>query len=436
MEPMKLLFLSPYLPYPPKSGGPRRVYGLIRELSRRHDVTLLAFTAPGEASAEALQATRQICAEVVTVENNKVDRALDWKRKRGIQLRSLIHAHSYERLIYHNAKFQLAIDTLVTRGNFDVITAEFAHMAGYRLPRNSRLVLDEHNIEYDILWRTATAEGLSVRKLYNWVNYLKFRREERAAWQRFDGITLTSERDEEMLHRDAPKKPTAVIPNGVDTEYFRPTPVPVEPGTILFFGAINYYPNTEGLLFFLDEIFPRIKHRHPNARVWIVGQLPPASIANRASEDVTVTGLVDDIRTYLERAAVVIAPLRIGGGTRLKIVEAMSMGKAIVSTRIGAEGLDVNNNEHILLADTPEDFANQVARVLNDAAFARRIGEAARSRAESLYTWQGAVQRLESFYHELSKPASTVLPMRNYGSDLTSGRQTVPDSGSNRVEKE
>src|SRR5215204_1070360 len=170
MDQMKLLFLSPYLPYPPQSGGPRRIYGLVSELSRRHDVTVLAFTAPGEDSAEALQATRQICTQVVTVENDKVDRALNWKRKRGIQFRSLFHAHSYERLIYHNPEFQLALDKLVASGDFDVITAEFAHMAGYRLPRNSRLVLDEHNIEYDILRRTATAEGLSVRKLYNWVN--------------------------------------------------------------------------------------------------------------------------------------------------------------------------------------------------------------------------------------------------------------------------
>src|SRR5262249_35918041 len=161
-------------------------------------------------------------------------------------------------------------------------------------------------------------------------------------------------------------------------EYFRPSAAAVEPGTILFFGAINYYPNTEGLLFFLDEVFPRIQEQYPAVRLLIVGQLPPPSIAARASEDVVVTGLVDDVRPYLERAAVVIAPLRIGGGTRLKIVEAMAMGKPVVATSLGAEGLDVVDGEDILLADTPEDFAGQVVRALGDAALARRLGEAAR----------------------------------------------------------
>jgi sugar transferase (PEP-CTERM/EpsH1 system associated) len=407
---MKLLFLSPYLPSPPRSGGPRRIHGLLSELARRHDVSLIAFTTPGEDTGAALRATRQYCTEVVTVENGRLDAALDRKQKRAMQLRSLLHPQSYERLVYHQPAFQQALDGLVARGGYDVITAEFAHMAYYRLPRTTRRVLDEHNIEYDILRRTAEAERPSVRKLYNWVNYLKLRREEHAAWQQFDGITLTSERDERLLRRDAPEKQTAVIPNGVDTAFFRPSSDPVEPGTILFFGAINYYPNTEGLLFFLDEVFPQVKRQHPGARLLIVGQLPPPAIASRAADDVIVTGLVDDVRPYLERAAVVIAPLRIGGGTRLKIVEAMAMGKAVVATRLGAEGLEVKNGEDILLADTAEDFAGQVVRALSDAALARRLGEAARHRAESQYSWQAAVDRLESFYQELPSPARPVLP--------------------------
>lgn len=424
---MKLLFLSPYLPNPPHSGAPRRVHGLLNELGRRHDVSLLAFTAPGEATNANLQATRQYCTEVVTIENDRLDRALNLnrKRKRGIQFRSLLHLQSYERLIYHHPSFQRALDGLVARTDFDVITAESVLMGSYHLPRTARLVLDEHNIEYDILWRTTAVERRryvpSVRKLYNWVNYLKLRREERAAWQQFDGVTLTSERDEQLLRRDAPEKRTAVIPNGVDTEFFHPSAGPVEPGAILFFGAINYYPNTEALLFFLDEVFPHIKRQRPGARLWIVGQQPPAAIASRAAEDVIVTGLVADVRPYLERAAVVIAPLRIGGGTRLKIVEAMAMGKPIVATHLGAEGLEVNDGEDILLADTAEDFANQVTRVLGDAALAQRLGEAARRLAESRYTWQGAVDRLERFYQELPSSAGSVLSAYRQEANVASG---------------
>ena len=406
---MKLLFLAPYLPSPPQSGAPRRVHGLLSELARRHEVSLLALTAPGEDTDAALHETRRYCTEVVTVENDRIDRALNRKRKRAIQLRSLVHTRSYERLTYYHPSFQRALDRLVARGDFDVITTEHSQMACYLLPRTACLVLDEHNIEYDILWRTTAAErrryAPSIRKLYNWANYLKLRREERAAWRQFDGITLTSERDERLLRRDAPEKRTAVIPNAVDTEFFQPSGVPVEPGTILFFGAINYYPNTEGLLFFLDEVFPHVKRQHQGARLWIVGQLPPPAIVGRAAEDVIVTGLVDDVRPYLERAAVVIAPLRIGGGTRLKIVEAMSMGKPIVATRIGAEGLDVSDGEDILLGDTAEEFAYQIVRARGDAALAQRLGEAARHRAESLYSWRDAVDRLEHFYQKLPSPA-------------------------------
>jgi len=402
---MKLLFLSPYLPYPPQSGGPRRLHGLLNEIGKRHDVALLALTAPGEDSEEALEATRHFCTEVVTVESDRLDRALDRKTKRGIQFRSLLHIHSYERLIYHDPLFQRALDRLVARDNFDVITTEFGAMAAYNLPSTTRLVLDEHNIEYDILRRTALAEGgghfLSPRKLYNRVNYLKLRREERAAWRRFDGVTVPSKRDMQIVQRDVPGKLAAVVPNAVDTDYFRPAGVPTEPGTILFFGAINYFPNTDGVLFFLDEVFPFVKRLHPRARLLIVGQQPPASISGRASDDVTVTGLVDDIRPYIERAAVVIVPLRIGGGTRLKIVEAMAMGKPIVSTHLGAEGLEVDDGENILLADRPEEFADQVARVLGDPALAARLGESARRCAEARYTWRSAVDRLERFYQEL-----------------------------------
>ncbi|HST06295.1 MAG TPA: glycosyltransferase [Chloroflexia bacterium] len=398
---MRLLFLAPYLPSPPQSGAPRRVHGLLTELARRHEVTILAFSVPGEDTEGARRATGEYCVEVVTVENDHLDRALTGKRKRAVQLRSLLAMHSFERLAYYHPLFQRALDDLAARRDFDVVTVEHAQMACYRLPSGPRLILDEHNIEYDILWRTTTAEKPSIRKLYNWANYQKLRCEERAAWRQFDGITLTSARDELLLRRDASRKLTAVIPNGVDTSFFNPSGIAVEPDTILFFGAMNYYPNIEGILYFLNDIFPRVKRQRPGARLLVVGQQPPPSILERASDDIVVTGLVDDVRPYLERAAVAIAPLRIGGGTRLKIVEAMSMGKAIVATSLGAEGLHVKDGVDILLGDTAEDFARHVVRVLDDPLLAQRLGEAARHSAEAQYSWWGAVNRLERFYGEL-----------------------------------
>jgi len=171
--------------------------------------------------------------------------------------------------------------------------------------------------------------------------------------------------------------------------------------SLLFFGAISYHPNTDGLLFFLREVLPRVKMRYPAITLRIVGPFVPPEIQSRAGDGIEVTGLVDDIRPYLERAAVVIVPLRIGGGTRFKILEAMAMGKAIVSTTVGAEGIDARDGSEILLADQPEAFAIQIGRLLEDAALRQRMGAAARLRVEGSYSWGSSVARLEEFYGKL-----------------------------------
>lgn len=410
---LRLLFLTPYLASPPRSGGPRRVHGLMAELARTHDVSVLAFTTPGEDATEGIAATRAYCREVVTVENDRY--GLASRAKRALQLRSLASPWSFERLIHHRPAYQAALDRLLARERFDAITVEFAQMASYRLPRDVTSVLDEHNIEYDILRRTATVERALDRRVYNRLNALKLAREERAAWRRFNGCALTSPRDEALLRREGGKLPTAVVPNGVDTDYFRPTGETPESATILFFGAINYYPNTEGLLFFLDEVWPQLKRARPDARLLIVGQLPPEAIQQRAAPDVIVTGAVADVRPYLARATVSIAPLRIGGGTRLKIVEAMAMGKAIVSTTLGAEGLDVQHGRDLLLADTAEEFAGQVCRALDDTSLAQRLGTAARRLAEDRYSWRASVARLERFYGELAATRAASAPRQPEG---------------------
>lgn len=404
---MRLLFLTPYLPSPPQSGGPRRLHGLMSGLAQSHDVAVLALVDPAKDQTAAVRATREYCGTVLTVPNNRY--GLTARQKRALQLVSLASPWSFERLVHHRPAFQAALDALVARERFDVITAEFAQLASYRLPHGPRLVLDEHNIEYDVLRRTATADRRLDRKVYNAINYRKLRREEHAAWRRFTGCLTTSARDEAFVRRECPDLPTAVIPNAVDTSAFRPAEAAPEPGTILFFGAINYYPNTDAVRYFLDEILPLIRQRQPGVRVWIVGQSPPEAITSRASADVIVTGLVDDVRPYLARASVVIAPLRIGGGTRLKIVEALAMGKAIVSTTLGAEGLAITGERELLLADTAQDFARQVCRVLDDGALARRLGAAARQAAEARYSWDAAVTRLERFYAALPALVAPVL---------------------------
>ncbi|HEY8086369.1 MAG TPA: glycosyltransferase, partial [Polyangiaceae bacterium] len=294
---------------------------------------------------------------------------------------------------------------------FDVVHFELAPMAGYAAAcaledrQRPLLCLDEHNIEYEIARRTAEGDGSVVRRLYNTVEWRKVRREERHAWTHLDGCTVTSVRDQELLLSDEPSARTAVVPNGVDLEHFRPRteaePGSPLPGTLLFFGAIDYYPNTDAVLFFLEDVFPRLIGRYPGLRFSVVGRQPPESVLARRCDHVEITGLVDDVRPRIQAADVVVVPLRIGGGTRLKILEAMAMGKAVVSTTLGAEGLGVVGGRELLLADEPEAFAAQVARLLDDPLLARRIGDSARQFVASRFSWKGAVETLRAFYGEL-----------------------------------
>ena len=403
-RPLNLLFVTPYLPSPPGFGGQRRIHGLIEGLSRAHTVSVLSLVNPADAREASPSATRAYCKQVVTVPNRAF--ALSSRGKRLLQLRSLGSRRSFEWLSHVTPTLLAGLRDLLARNSYDVVTFEFSHLAPYRrwlsLPsKRPVFVLDEHNIEYEILRRTASGPGGMLRSVYNAVNLRKLRREEQHAWRLFDGTTVTSAHDQSLLLRDAPGTKTAVVPNAVDLDYFRPRPAPPPGKTILFFGANNYFPNADGLAFFLRESFPLLRQLVPGVRLRVVGHTPPELMASLASEEVEMAGFVDDVRVELERAAVVIAPLRIGGGTRLKILEAMSMGRPVVSTRQGAEGIMVAHERELLLADEPVAFAQAVARVLGDLALAIGLGKSARGLVERAYGWGAAVNRLESFYREL-----------------------------------
>jgi glycosyltransferase involved in cell wall biosynthesis len=410
---LKMLFVTPYLPSPPRFGGQRRLAGLIGGLSRSHEVSVLSFVDPREDFAASIRATAAYCKRVIAVPNERL--ALTTPRKRLLQGRSLLSKRSFADFVYHTARLEDALQRLLAQEPYDVVQFEFTHMAANR-PRNGVdsgrrpiFVLDEHNIEYDILRRTAGADTALDRKLYNSIDWRKLREEEQEAWRHLDGCALTSTRDEALLRHEVPTAKTAVVPNAVDIDFFRPRAETggEDPKTIVFFGALNYHPNIDAMLFFLREILPRLKARHPELKFQIVGQHPPPAIVARAGDGVELTGLVDDVRPYLARAAVVVAPIRIGGGTRFKILEAMAMGKAIVSTAIGAEGIEVRHGSDILLADEPDSFSEQVDRLLSDAGLRRAIGAAARSLIERRYGWPASVHRLEAFHAELLAAART-----------------------------
>jgi len=377
--------------------------GLMRGLAAaNHEVSILSFTSTDQWTQESADATRLFCKKVTTLSD--LD-ARSLSEKRRLQMRSLLSLNSYEHLqVKRRADFQRQIDEHLAAEDYDVVQVEFANMAAYQYSRRGKkplLVLDQHNIEYDLQRRTAgSAEG-KFRKVYNSLNWRKLGREEKAAWRRFDGVVLTSARDAQLLTEVSPATLSAVVPNGVNVEQFQPAPVAPEADQLLFFGANNYFPNHDALLYFIDEILPLVIARRPNVKLSIVGPGAQPAVLARQSRHVEIVGFVDDVMPHLDRASVVVVPLRIGGGTRLKIVEAMAKSKAIISTRIGAEGIDVTHDKNALLADTPADFADQVVRALTQPELARKLGEQARILAEERYAWTAVVGELVRFYDQL-----------------------------------
>lgn len=392
MRRSRILVISSFLPSR-ESGGRVRLRALMQRLAAAHSVSLLSY-APPAVSPQIVDEVRAQYDDVVTVPHDQVVRG----SKRALQLRSLITTRSFERLAHEGAPFQAALDRMLLRSRFDVVHIEGCAMANFTFPADVPVVLDEQNVEYDVLHRVASVTRSLPRRLYNHLDYLKLRSEEERAWRTVDAVAMTSSRDESFVRRILPGARTAVVPNGVDVEFFTPGSGPVERGTLLFFGEMGYYPNTDAMLFFIREVFPLLRRAGRAVKLVVVGPSAPPAIRALASSDVIVTGAVPDLRPYLQAAQVVVVPLRVGGGTRLKILEAMAMGKAVVSTRLGAEGLDVTHGDDILLADGAQAMAAETRRVLEDDDLARGLGSAGRRLVESRYDWNASVRRLEALY--------------------------------------
>jgi glycosyltransferase involved in cell wall biosynthesis len=406
-ERLSILFVSQTPASPPRFGAQARVHGLMTHLARRHDLTAVILVDDDEFDAEECRRAMQAyCREVVLVPNPCVRQGL---AKRLLQLQSLASTRSFERLQVTVPAMQRALDRVLRARRFDVVNLEFSFLGdcdlrqappGERLPA---LVVDSHNIDYDLARQYARAGNSLTRRLYAEANWRKLRREELGTYRDADGVYLCSAADERHLLDQLPGVRTAVIPNAADVEYFhpRPTDPPPDGRTVVYFGLLSYVPNVDSVIHFVKDIWPRITEAHPEARCKIIGGRAPASLLALAGPRVELTGFVSDLRPHLAAAAAVVVPLRLGGGTRLKIVEAMAMGKAIVSTTLGAEGIEAAPGRDILVEDEPAAFADAVSRLLAEPSLAARIGQSARQLAVERYTWSGAARALEGFYRRI-----------------------------------
>jgi glycosyltransferase involved in cell wall biosynthesis len=409
-ERLRILFVSPMPASPPRFGAQARMHGLMTEIARRHDVTAVILVDDEFDAEECRTAMEAYCREVVLVLNRNGQTGRD---KRLLQLQSLASTRSFERLRATTPALQEALDGVLRAKRFDIINLESTFLGHLNLrqapPGEARpsLVVDSHNIDFDLARQYARI-GSVGRRLYHTFNWPKLRNEELGTYRDADGVYLCSLADERRLLDLAPGIRTTVIPNAADVEYYQPRPgdPPPDGRTMVFFGLLSYTPNVDGVIHFVQDIWPRIAAQHPEARCKIIGGSAPPSLLKLAGPRIELTGFVPDLRPHLAAAAAVVVPLRLGGGTRLKIVEAMAMAKPVVSTSLGAEGIEALPGRDLLIEDEPIAFANAVSGLLAEPSRAEQIGRSARQLAVDRYAWSEAARKLEGFYRQVLSAAA------------------------------
>ena len=393
---MKILWISAGLLLPLDKGGKLRTWHLMRHLAQRHQITFLSFADP-ETPAADRAGMSEVCTELITIPRREVPKG---------SLRFALDAASYvvRRLPYAVGKYrspelQVRLNELLATGRFDLVVCDFlAPVANVPEDLPCPAVLFTHNVEAEIWRRHAETARSPVHRAFLSAQYRRTVRLERDAVRRFDVVLAVSDTDRRtLLQAYGPlRQPLHVVPTGVDTSYFSEVTAPVRPRHMVFTGSMDWLPNEDAMLFFVRDVLPLIRHEEPSATLSIVGRAPTPAVVKLGSEyGVEVTGRVDDVRPHMAAAAVYIVPLRIGGGTRLKIFEAMAMGKPVVSTTIGAEGLPVKPERDILIADSATAFAGAVVRLLRNQDERTRIGEAARRLVAERYDWSAVFGHLE-----------------------------------------
>ncbi len=299
------------------------------------------------------------------------------------------------------------LSDLIRQDKFDIVLCDFIAPVGV-VPWGAPLpkVIFTHNVEAMIWKRHYEVAENALWRAISWWEWRKMEAAETKYLRLADRVLTVSETDRDTFTPFLPGKTITVIPTGVDIEYFQPMSLQESPESLVFTGSMDWLPNEDGILYFVDEVLPLLKLRYPEVSLNVVGRNPSRKLQALADKEqaLRLTGWVDDIRPHLARGAICIVPLRIGGGTRLKIFEAMAMGKATVSTSVGAEGLPVQNGTNILLADTPTDFADAISRLFDDIPLRQRLGEAARTLVNENYSWRKIA---ESFSNSLAEVKET-----------------------------
>ena len=392
---MNILMVSHSALFPAGSGVVRRNLHLFLEAARAHDVSLLVLGSGHDHEGfKARYGDRCRTALAEDIHN------YGWRRVLRVCL-YILTGWGWVRH-WHTRRVQAAIDALCAEALPDVVHLTNPLLRMYRFPSTARIVADAHNVEYDNLQRVARESRTPLRRLFFSAFAWRLQREESESCRRCDVILAVSDRDRAMFRAMAPGTEIAVVPNGVDLEQFAPRRLIQSTHELVFVGMLDYQPNDTGIQHFLKAIFPLIQSRVPDAHLTIVGGNPSPAVRNASSSSVCVTGFVDDVRPFLEAAAILVVPLYAGGGTRLKLLEAMAMGIPAVSTTLGCEGLDVRDDEHLLVADAPDAFAECVVRLLEHPGLRTRLATEASSAVRAQHGWNQIGDTLRAVYASFS----------------------------------
>ncbi|MDE0316058.1 MAG: glycosyltransferase family 4 protein [Candidatus Poribacteria bacterium] len=394
---MKILFLSPTVPYPLTDGGRIRVFNLLKQIAKNNDVTLLALeTQPTD--AESITHIQNLGIKVHLVPNSSMLPRISFK--------TLFSAFFKRQPItvarYNVPAYREKLRELLSAETFDLVHYEMFHIAQFYFETDLPRVLSQQNVD-SAIWRRLQGETSNLfYKFAYWTQQIAFQRYERVISPQFDAVTCTSDIDAAVFQQHCAKDIVKVIPNGVDITHYHPDFTSEAPAHLIYIGSMDWYPNEDAVSFFVEEVLPQIQNSVPDAKFSIVGGNPSARVQKLENrEGVAVTGRVPEIKPYFAEATVFVVPLRIGSGTRLKILEAMAMGKAVVSTTVGAEGLALRDGEEIFIADEPKAFAEAVTQLLTDSSLRQKIGENGRARVEQDYDWRNIGKKLLAVYESV-----------------------------------
>ncbi len=388
---LRVLVLDEEFPFPLTSGKRIRTWALLSRAARDNDVVVLCH---GPVNNEAKIAAQVNGIRIVEADPLPIDC--------GWRLWARLAVNTFSRFPYsvskhYSAAFRRELNTLLCSESFDIVHCEWTPYARYL---NSKLdlpaIVTTHNVETQILQRRAQLSDRLVEKAFFTLQALKMRRFEKCVLQRVRSVTAVSAEDAAQFHEWGVRN-VRLVENGADLSEFVPSSDSGDNGTILFLASLDWYPNQDALLHLLDNIMPSVQQRIPTVRLQVVGRRAPEWLRLRVSQLrwAEFIGDVESVQSWLAHAAVVVVPLRIGGGSRIKILEALAMQKAVVSTSIGAEGLRLRPGEHLAIADTPAAFADEIVRLLSSAAERERLGECGRNIVTQRYSWDYAALALQ-----------------------------------------